>query len=358
MAFERKSGGWFRAGEPEIDPFYLGQNLDELEERIATAIGEGDDGGDEDTTTIGTDIDTLDGAFVGSGGHSFVVAGTVAFDARVVEIRMRIAGDGPAGAGTQYAKGCVYDGAGVGGLAAAELLGTGSEVAMTGPFASQMITFAFPSEVIIPAGDFSYGIHLHNATLNQVVTIPYQGAAANTTLINSDSYTDGTASPFGTLTGGYSWRPGIEIDVVTAPADDLTDAVDELYDRVTTLDGQVVEIDERLDDLEAETGDTSPPVLESDVVLDDDEEYQSFPDDLGSDGGVIAVSALSDVAGTLTLEESTDGSTWVASVPVAVTADVRGTSLLVTRSRYTRRRYLNDGGADQTSFELLSARLG
>jgi len=356
VAFVKKTGGWFRAGESEVDPFYLGQGLDELEERIAEAVGES--GGVGDTTTVGADIDTLDGAFVGSGGHSFVVSGTVAFDAKVVEIRMRLAGDGPGGTGNQYAKGVVYGGAGLGGLPGAALLGVGSEVTLHNPFDSQMVTFAFPSEVIIPAGDFSYGIHLHNATVNQAITIPYQGAAANTTLINNDSYTDGTITPFGTLTGGYSWRPGIQIDLITAPAADLSDAVDELYDRVTTIDAEIVTIDDRLDDLEAATGDTSPPILESQTILDDGEEYQSFPEDLGVDGGVITVSALTDVAGTLTLEESPTGATWVTSTPVAVAADVRSSALQTTRTRYVRRRFLNSGGSDQTTFELISARLG
>lgn len=308
------------------DPFVLKRTLAGLEQRIEVideAIGAGTNA---EATTVGADIDSVDGAFDGSGGHSYVVAGTVAFDAQITEIRMRLIGNGPAGSGTQYAKGVAYGGAGLGNLPTAALLGTGSEVSLTYGFPSQMVTFPFPSEVIIPAGDFSYGIHLHNGSTNQVVTIPYEDAADNTTLINVDSYSDGTTSPFGTLTGGYSWKPGIEIDLIPATTD-VTDQIDALDARVTANEASIVTIsatldsqDDRLAAVEstASSGTSFDPTILSMTmpvgaggVLTTDPIVLSGP-------RLVAALASSDQTMTLQVDtQATSGGSWTTGTPTS-----------------------------------------
>ena len=307
--------------------------------------------------TLGADI-VATGSFAGSGGHSFMVAGSAPFRAKALRIRMRFQGNGSGGAGTQTARGVVYDGAGVPGLATAALIASGTQVTLTNPTSSQMVEFPLPADTIVE-GTFSYGIHLNNAPVNQAMNIPYVDAAANSTLINNDTYADGSATTFGTLTGGYSWLPGIEIDIEPASAPDLTEDLEALDARVDTAETDIDALEAAVDAIGdgGGGGTTEPPTVEF-ATLDADEEWVTNPIiELGDEGGAIIVSTLSADTTEIVIEElDGDGVTWIPGPTVNGAADERASAVLATPNDAVRAKVTNTGAGTEV-VQIVTARV-
>jgi hypothetical protein len=189
VTFTKKPDGWFRAGDPDDDPFYLGLGLDDLEDRIETAILEL--GGDVEGPS-----DTLGNDFVGASSnnllinHSTIIPVTCP-SSGIVTIEVLVAGD-QGGAGSTSLRGVVYDGASSGSL----LLGSGVPAAVTQGDPLTWVTIA--EDISVPSGVVYIGMHVGGS--NGVATGRYNTGADGSSYFNTDTYADGSSATFGTPT--------------------------------------------------------------------------------------------------------------------------------------------------------------
>jgi hypothetical protein len=188
MTFTKKPDGWFRAGDPDDDPFYLGLGLDDLEDRIETAILEL--GGDVEgpSETLGNDF-TGDLSNNLNINHSVVIPIT-APSTGIVTVEALVAGD-QGGVGSTSLRGVVYDGV----SSSSGLLGTGTPVAVTNGDPVAWVTVA--EDIQVPSGSISVGFHIGGT--NGVATGRYDTGPDGSSYFNNDTYSDGSADPFGTI---------------------------------------------------------------------------------------------------------------------------------------------------------------
>lgn len=263
-----------------------------------------------------------------------------------------IAGGGSTGSGSQNFRGQVHsDTSGE----PVTLLQQTAEVNI--PYATSRTQMRVPlaSPISVTEGSYLH-LGLHGGGTTGVARYGYTGVSGGQYKFITDTYTDGATATWGAGTTTTINGQTLAISAVIVSNDTLAPAVEALQSDVTALQAVDVTLDERLDAIEGGPSGEAPH-LESNTPLGSGGTYQTSPIfDFASTGGALIVSTISNVAGTLYLEESTDGSSWVSSVPITAPANQRAHGYLVTLKRYARIRYVN-GGTAQASFELVATRL-
>lgn len=259
-----------------------------------------------------------------------------------------IAGGGTTGSGSQNFRGQVHsDAAGE----PSALLEQTAEVNI--PYATtrdrRIIELVNP--ISVTEGQYLH-LGLHGGGTTGVARYGYSGITGGQYKFITDTYTDGAASTWGAGTTTTINGQTLAIAGIIASSDTLGPAVEQLQTEVDDHEARITDIEEN-----GSGGLASPPWLESNTPLGSGATYQTSPIfDFGVTGGTMIVSTLSNVAGTLYLEESTNGSSWVSSVPITAPANQRAHGYLNTLKQYARIRYVN-GGTAQASFELVASRL-
>jgi hypothetical protein len=201
VAFVQKPGGWWRAGDPENDPFFLGQALDDLEARIADAVGTS-----SETTVYGNDvIGGTSGALTIN--HSTVIAITLPGPGTVT-LEGYVAGDGGS-VGSVALRGVVYDGVDP----TSARISQGVPVAVADGDPAAWVTVGEDMEV--NAGTQYVGYQVGGT--NGVATYRKDIGPLGSCYFNNDTYSDGAAATFGTATADTA-IPSIRATFTPSPA--------------------------------------------------------------------------------------------------------------------------------------------
>jgi hypothetical protein len=186
VAFELKPGGWFRAGEPEIDPFYLGQALDELEQRIADAIGTS-----SESTVYGNDfIGDLGGYPNLNINHTILIPVTFPGPGTIT---LEVYADGnQGGAGVVNLKGAVYDGTDTDSVRVSQ----GTPISISDGDAPGWLVIG--ENMQVNSGEQAIGYAVGGT--NGVGRIYANSGPLGSSYYNNDTYSDGLAGTFGSST--------------------------------------------------------------------------------------------------------------------------------------------------------------
>lgn len=306
--------------------------------------------------TLSTNVSVFDAtALQTPGSHSFVVAFTLPYRATLKKLRMRLQGNGSGGAGTQPARAVAYQGAGLADLPTGPLLGVSPAVTLSNPAPAGNYEWTFNSGVIGAQGVISAGVQFSlSGSVNQAMTIPVGSAPANSTLVNDDLYEDGTKTPFGSLTAGYSRLPLVELDIEPAPLDFTAD-IAALDTRLDTQEAAQLTNDSRLDALEdAPEGGAAATLTTYNATLAAADEYVTEAIDI-TGGGVAHGTAFATTAATVSIE-TLHGGSWRAGQLVTVPANRLTTVTAATEDDAVRLRFTQ--GASGADVELTIGLIG
>lgn len=312
--------------------------------------------GVDDAQTGSTGIDT-------SGNHSFVIAAVAPYDCRVTRVRAWLTQDGLGGAGTQDARAVVYGTSG-GALAPnGPLLTSSGATTLTSDDSGSTlgpIEFTVPASAseITEGSTFWFGLQFGlGGTTNQAFTIPASPAAASTTVENTDTFSDGANSTFGSLIAGFNRLASFQCVIEEVIPDYATD--------IAALQAEVDALQATVAGLETEIGtgvSTSETLVETTQLLGASDTYYGEPLDCTA-GKLVVWRALSSHAAAnpgMQVDESVTGTgSWVPVIrPDGYSAtESNGSGSFTGRVtanslRYLRLAYFN-AGTQQTAFEVV-----
>lgn len=281
-------------------------------------------GGQVGAQEVGVTTLPTSATFPVSGNHSTVVLVSPPSDGswEVTTLRVWIAA-GPGGVGSTNLRPVVYQDVG-GSVITGELLATGTPRLVATPGAPSREEFTFSSPPIID-GDFWIGLHADlGPGANQSLGYPYTDLTGRY-VQNTDTYSDGSVSPFGSVT--FDATRTLGISVVLSPSDPdfegMIDAVaSDLTDTVAVQAVTDAAQDTRLTALEAGAGGGVTTAVDYSGELDTDDVYIGSPQ-VNSGAALVVAAAEAEQTGTLAIETLVSG-TFLERKSAATTTEDAG----------------------------------
>lgn len=261
---------------------------------------------------------------------------TVPADGQISYIDVYLDGNG-GGGGSQNFRGVIYSDTGAN---PDVLLASSSTVVVAAGAAGAWIRFTFAVPVAVTLGQAIW-MGWHSGTSGNVGRYYLDGGGAQR--YNTDLFTDGAASPFGSAT-----TVGQTLSVKSVVQDNAASRISALEFDIEALEDADVTIDGRLDALEAGGGSTGSGVTKTVVAnfpFPASAVVESDPIETGTEGTMIIAGAAGDQTITsVQVMDSLDGTTWRAHTSAAT----------VVNRPYAKVK-LTNGGTVQGDSELSMA---